>query len=68
MKRITNLPNKIKISLNKGKQIDNFWSDDKNLISLINDCLNIENNIRDINLINESIKNIEIKFYPELDN
>ena len=73
MKTITNIPNKIKISLDKGKQIDSFWSDDKKLISLINDCLNIENNIKDINLINESIgkinksKNIEIKFYPELD-
>ena len=58
MKTITNLPNKIKISLDKGKQIDSFWSDDKKLISLINDCLNIENNIKDINLINESIGKI----------
>ena len=65
------LPNKIKISLEKGKKTDEEWNDDKNLISLINDCINIEKNIKDINNINELIKkcnnsyNIEINFFPE---
>ncbi len=49
------LPNKIKISLEKGKKINNEWNEN-NLPSLINDCINIENNIKNINLINESIK------------
>jgi len=49
------LPNKIKISLEKGKLIDKEWNDD-NLNSLINDCINIENNIEEINKINENIK------------
>ena len=49
------LPKKIKISLEKGKLVDKEWNDD-NLNSLINDCVNIENNIQDINKINENIK------------
>ena len=47
------LPNKIKISLERGKLINENWNNNK-LNSLINDCLNIENNI---NLI-DKIKNI----------
>ena len=39
---------------------------------LINDCLNIEYNIKKINIINENIKKcdsvkLKIKFYPEND-
>ena len=60
------LPNKIKISLEKGKLIDKEW-DNNELKSLINDCINIENDIKTINTINEKIKeckstNSEIKF------
>ena len=65
------LPNKIKNSLNKGKQINENWNENK-LNSLINDCLNIENNIKNINKINDSIKknksiNFSLRFYPEED-
>ena len=49
------LPNKIKESLEKGKLINKEWNYNK-LNSLINDCLNIENNIKEINIINENIK------------
>ena len=65
------LPNKIKISLEKGKLIDKNW-EDQYLNSLINDCINIENNIKDINLIKESIEkcnpnnNIIIDFKPDI--
>ena len=52
------LPNKANISLDKGKEIDKQWNDN-NLISLINDCINIENNIKDINTFNLAIKNFE---------
>ena len=48
------LPNKIKNSLIKGKQIKEHWNENK-LNSLINDCLNIEHNIENINKINESV-------------
>ena len=54
IKEIDKFPNKIKISLEKGKEIENNWNNNK-LNSLINDCLNIENNIKDINKIKESI-------------
>ena len=65
------LPNKIKISLEKGKRINEEWNDDEKLNSLINDCLNIEIIIKEINNINECIKksnnsnNIKLNFYPE---
>jgi len=39
------LPEKIKKSLEKGKILGNEWNDNK-LISIINDCINIENDIR----------------------
>ena len=44
IKQIGKLPNKIKVSLEKGKIINNNWNNNK-LNSLIDDCLNIENNI-----------------------
>ena len=67
------LPNKIKVSLEKGKSIEKEWNDENKLNSLINDCINIENNIKDIYTINENIKNfnsnkyINFKFNPEED-
>jgi hypothetical protein len=65
------LPNRIKDALERGKKIDNEWNNNKWNI-LINDCLNIENNIRDIKYINENIKKcktkkVKIKFKPEED-
>ena len=56
------MPNKIKISLEKGKTLDKDWNDNE-INCVINDCINIENNIKDINLINQNIqkKVIQIK-------
>ena len=65
------LENKIKISLEKGKKIDKEWNEPNKLYSLINDCINIENNISYINLINTKINkfnnldNYKITFLPE---
>ena len=65
------LPHKIELSLKKGKSINNEWDDKNKLFSLINNSVNIENNIRDINIINDNIKkcnlitDLEIKFSPE---
>ena len=62
------LQNRIKHSLEKGKLTDRVWNNNNNkLNSLVNDCLNIENDIKNINMINDKIKeskssNIEIKF------
>ena len=63
------LPKKIKISLDKGKQIDKEWDND-NLVSYINDCINIENNIKSIDIIKEGINKykannkVRIEFSP----
>ena len=70
VKKCTNLPQKIKKSLDVVKNIDKEGNND-NLIKFINDCTNVENNIKDIIDINERIKankeynNIKIRFYPQ---
>ena len=63
------LPNKIKISLEKGKDIENNWNNNV-LPLLINNCINIENNIKNIKLLTENIGKInnlklDLKFYPQ---
>ena len=65
------LPNKIKLSLEIGKKIDEKWNENNKLNLLINDCISIEKNISEINKINEksikykNLEEIKIKFYPE---
>ena len=54
------LPNKIKISLEKSKLIDKEYNDNK-LSLFINNCIQIENNINDINIINENMKKCKIQ-------
>ena len=66
IKESEKLPNKIKLSLEKGKKIDNNWEDENKINSLINDCVNIENNIKEINVVNESIKKYKIQIMPKL--
>ena len=58
IKKGEKLPKQIKISLEKGKLIDKEW-DNNNLYSYINDCINIENNIKNINIVNENVKKIQ---------
>ena len=64
------IPNKIKNSLDQSKKMDNNWDDNK-LNELIYECINIENNINEINKINDEIKkcklnsDLEIVFEPE---
>ena len=71
IKESEKLPNKIKKSLETGKTADKEWNDDNKLKYFINECINIENNINEINKINEKIKNcnlnqnIKINFIPE---
>ena len=62
IKELERLPNDIKISLEKGKWIndENKWNDNKNIYSLIKDCISIEDNIKDINAINDNLKNDKI--------
>ena len=76
LKESEKLPNKIKLSLEMGKSID-IEKLDNNLNSLIFKCINIENNIKEINLIKENMKKSDefqeqnIEFNPkekEIDN
>ena len=74
IKESEKLPNKIKESLDRGKKIgNNEWDDEKKLSSIINDCLNIESDIKNINILKENIKKcnsnkyLEIYFSPEED-
>ena len=70
IKKGEKMPNKIKTLLEKGNLLNNEWNDDNHLIKKINDCLDIENNIKNIFEINENIekcnsKKLSIKFLPE---
>ena len=65
------LPNKIKIVLETGKETQNNFEKNNNKLNfLINNCLNIEKNIKEIKLLNETIEKgittkIDMKFFPE---
>ena len=59
IKKNEKLPNKIKDILDNTKINEDDWKDEKKLSSLINDCINIENNIKDIKIINENINKFE---------
>ena len=71
IKQSEKLPNQIKEYLIKGKNIKNEWkNNNKKLNIFINDCLNIENNIKIIKIIQQNIanfnsKNVFVKFSPE---
>ena len=69
IKKSEKLPNKIKFSLERGRKIEKEWNEN-NAIFLVNDCINIENNIKEINIIKNNIKKANslnadnINFYP----
>ena len=70
MKESKNLPNKIKLSLEKGNKIEKEYDDNK-LSLFINDCINIENNIKELNTLKEKIEkckelvDVKINFVEE---
>ena len=64
------LPNKIKLVLEKGKRIIGDLDNENKTSLIINDCINIENNIKNVNEINDSIykfnnNEVNIYFYPQ---
>ena len=71
IKKSEKLPKKVKVSLENGKLTENEWKEDNNNLNyFINDCLNIENNLVEINNVKEKINKfnstkVEIKFFPE---
>jgi len=70
IKETKNLPNKIKLSLEKGNKIEKEYDDNK-LSLFINNCINIENNIKELNTLKTKIEkckelvNIKINFIEE---
>ena len=72
IKECEKLPNKIKLSLEKGKSLENDYNEDKKVF-LINDCIKIENNLKEINTLNENVdkfnklNKLNIKFTPDED-
>jgi len=58
VKKGEKLANQIEINISQGKITESDWSDDSKLKSNIYACINIENNIKDINEINQKIKRI----------
>ena len=65
-KNFEKLPNKIKLALEKGKNIEKEWKENINLNSIIYDCINIENNINEINKINNDIKKCHLNKKNEI--
>ena len=68
------LPNKIKIALEKTKLINNKCNDESKISSMINYCIDIEDNIKKIESINNNIEkcksnsDIIIEFRPKEEN
>jgi len=56
VKKGEKLPKRIKESIQQGNLINNEWNENKyELNYLLNDCITIENNMKEIDIINESI-------------
>ena len=65
IKKSKKLPNYINKCLEKSKIINNEWDESNKLNSLINDCINLENWIKEVNYIKENIKKGKC-IYPDL--
>ena len=65
IKKSEKLPNYINKCLEKSKAINNEWDENNKLNSLINDCINLENCIKEVNNIQENIKKCKC-VYPDL--
>ena len=72
IKESEKIPGAIKACLEKGKIKEDDWNDENKIIFIINDCINIENNIKKINLIKEGVrkanlnKDTVIEFKPDI--
>ena len=70
IKKSEKITSQIKLNLEESKSLDNDWEDKNKIISLIHNCINIENNIKNINEVNTSVKeynskDVKIEFYSE---
>ena len=55
LKKSEKITKQIKINLDESKIIDNDWEDNNKSLSLINNCIDIENNIKYITEINNNV-------------
>lgn len=66
VKKCEKIPNLVKISLDNGKINEQDWQDENKLNKIINNCIKIENTIKNINTFYDKIKeynlNRKIKF------
>ena len=60
VKESEKLPNKIQNSLEKSRLIEKEWNNNNKLNILINNCINIENNIKEINILSQNINKCNI--------
>ena len=73
MKDLEKLPKKVEISLEQGKKVKELDKNNNKLSFYVYNCIKIEKNINEINVIKENIKKcynskyLEIKFYPSED-
>ena len=73
IKKSEKITNQIKSNLEESKSLDNDWEDNNKYLSLIHNCINIENNIKYIMEINTSVKkynstDLKITFNCQSDN
>ena len=63
IKKSEKFPDKIKNALIKGKQINDDWDNNNDILnSKINDCIQIENSIKLIKNLNDNIKKYKLIF------
>ena len=65
IKKSEKITNQIKLNLEESKALENGWEDNNKFLSYIHNCINIENNIKYIIEINNSVKkcnSLDIKF------
>ena len=60
IKESEKIPNNIKILLEKGKKLNKEWNNEKNIIYLMNNCINIEKDIKSIIKLKSDIQNCHI--------
>ena len=58
---------KIKLSLEKGKLLENEWNDNNKLSSIISSCIKIEDNVKYINIIDNNIKKWRLDKYLNIE-
>ena len=67
IKESEKISNKIEILMKKGKKINEEWNDENKLSLIINNCINLENNIKNLNSIEEKINNYNKNNYSQIE-